>query len=1289
MRDKDSFLPLALVAVLVGGLAYWPARRGGGTASPSGAAAAAAPADAVVAQRPEWTVLAEYLGIDPESSLRRDALACGTRLVGSGTDDAAELLAKLTGIKHDTGPNVRARLMAELRVQQAFEGPGSCPGSKPEDAWEFVAGYVGARHDDLARERLVDLAPATPETEFLVATVPDPIDANARWQFDPVVSAIQSAAAASGYVLDRFEFQDWDSTTDASARRTRSTRHERYPSIILFRHQNPKEGQVDRLLVVLLAYETATTGVHEGALGRALRLAHLWRRRDEKSKPVRILGPSFSGSVDSLQRVIAPMLHRQDFAVRIVSGSATGPDNQARLQGLSKDTRVTYHATVWPDDVMLAHVLQTVYSTSFRNAIHWPQKIALLHETGSGWASGVDRVVKRFPEALQPAPVAASSWAIDNRFTRRLASVTAALSPLRQLSDDELDVTFIPFPLHISRLRSTESTTPVVATPGRVLPLVLQDHVTPTDTVPSFTPETTATATDLSLADALASLRRNGFSAIGILATDTRDKLFLAKRIAAYSPNVSLFTTEADLLLAHPDYRRFMGGMIVGSTYPLFSSVQGWTSTGRRRLQFESVAAQGTYNAALALLNYTVAGQPLTPDVPPLLDYAIPYASGSAYPAIWVTVVAREGLWPLRYAVPSRSPVLHPYQPPRNESAVEGAQLHPHLAGSSDPMSLWVIALMIMSTVLSVLHASVWLWRGEIRRLMDGRRVPAWRMLRDAAEADQAKDGREVYLLTSLLALVPVQAGCCVLLTLSLGGESNLPWFVAAAQRVLDSDVLFAERAGAALGLAGLLFVLLAFGALTAAVRDLMRNVWLLGGQSRFVRVAGAVAVVVSASAVVMGTGFAWFLLANPTMGRPFLYRAAHLANGISPALPIIVISVGLYLWSVAHLRRLTHPAVVRDVRNEAAYGTLAQGRFASLCDDIIGLTTHPVSQLALPVKIAVGCVVATVFVLVSLRGVSTVDAWPLTGFLICAWLVAEGLACLSLAYATDLWIRLRRLTRALAVDPIAPAFGRVPRMLFHDRFSPAYPHRDPVQQISVEAGALRAALRVPTATAQTTLGAPATLTVSDALGPVDAARTEEILEDMERPIACSDKRGSVVSGDWCRVVTGAGTLLAAFRRSPHRTRIADLMPGTTEEPLDRWCRAAEALVVLPVAQLVRETLARVVQGLLFATVGVLLLAAFLASVPVQSRQTMVGIAWFYIAVLSAVALTVFVQADRDELLSRLTGSPAGRINWDAAFLGKLLVYVALPLLTLFASQFPELTDVLGAWLAPMQAQLP
>lgn len=128
---------------------------------------------------------------------------------------------------------------------------------------------------------------------------------------------------------------------------------------------------------------------------------------------------------------------------------------------------------------------------------------------------------------------------------------------------------------------------------------------------------------------------------VGLLATDPRDKLYLARLIRQYCPDVALFTVQSDLLYAHPEYNRYLEGMIVGSTYPLFNSNQLWSPPRQgstQRLQFPRNMAQGAYNATLALL-----------DRGELVDYGAPFGSqlGRPQPPIWLTVVGHEALWPL------------------------------------------------------------------------------------------------------------------------------------------------------------------------------------------------------------------------------------------------------------------------------------------------------------------------------------------------------------------------------------------------------------------------------------------------------------------------------------------------------------------------------------------------------------------------------------------------------------------------------------------------------------------
>src|SRR5262245_34731261 len=101
------------------------------------------------------------------------------------------------------------------------------------------------------------------------------------------------------------------------------------------------------------------------------------------------------------------------------------------------------------------------------------------------------------------------------------------------------------------------------------LDLSLHEVGEPQDVIPLMSPEITSSIAYLVLSHILSVINNEDVRYVGLLATDTRDKLFLAEQIRLYCPNVQLFTTESDLLYSHPKYVRFTRGMIVSSTYPL------------------------------------------------------------------------------------------------------------------------------------------------------------------------------------------------------------------------------------------------------------------------------------------------------------------------------------------------------------------------------------------------------------------------------------------------------------------------------------------------------------------------------------------------------------------------------------------------------------------------------------------------------------------------------------------------------------------------------------------------
>ena len=73
-----------------------------------------------------------------------------------------------------------------------------------------------------------------------------------------------------------------------------------------------------------------------------------------------------------------------------------------------------------------------------------------------------------------------------------------------------------------------------------------------------------------------------------------------------HCPATVLFTLNSDLLYAYPNVNTATRGMIIITPYPLFNLEQLWTydyGGGNSRLQFSNQAAEGVYNATLALLH--------------------------------------------------------------------------------------------------------------------------------------------------------------------------------------------------------------------------------------------------------------------------------------------------------------------------------------------------------------------------------------------------------------------------------------------------------------------------------------------------------------------------------------------------------------------------------------------------------------------------------------------------------------------------------------------------------------
>ena len=484
--------------------------------------------------------------------------------------------------------------------------------------------------------------------EALIATIPDPVDSHARWTFDRYLDSIRRGAESSGFMLDRFGPASWWQSAEPPAaaatisgpttvapvlppRPVRGPRHEHEPGLVLLRH-----GDGVRLLLVMLVPETATQGIYGIAMRSALDTA---RALQQPGTTIRILGPWYSGSVPSLGLALDLWRSHQPNAprIRIVSGTADTLSNRALIRPSNDrgESDVSYAATVVPNSVLMRVLAEHLTEAPrFR-----PVRIAILAESNTTFGQALVANIKKAIEAKAGASEKASTSA-----------------------NSVATVDVFSFPMHISRLRvaaeearaSAARREPVgqTATPLRSDPQTLF-----TDVLPPMTPGSTASSSELALADMLATVRRRHVDYIGILNTDARDRIFLAREIARHAPDTQLFMLAGDILYLHPDAHASLRGAILIGTYPLHLPAQQWASHDPTKPQmlFANNGSEGVYNAALALLAHTADGEPEGQSDSVLLDYGRQEAYGARdperafqVPSVWISTVGRDGLWPVR-----------------------------------------------------------------------------------------------------------------------------------------------------------------------------------------------------------------------------------------------------------------------------------------------------------------------------------------------------------------------------------------------------------------------------------------------------------------------------------------------------------------------------------------------------------------------------------------------------------------------------------------------------------------
>ena len=752
---------------------------------------------------------------------------------------------------------------------------------------------------------------------FLIATVPDPVHTRLPLFFDRQIDAIEEAAQEDGYLFARasmpWDTKDHAEDTDYRLRLQQQDYQglkESHPGLMIFRKvpraigakssqesstqaasATPEARTARQSLFVFVVGETPTGGINKDQFNEAIQAIRDICSPKQECAPYSaterlfVLGPTFSGSLYSLKGLLLDAeTGDSGFSQAVVhSGTASDFDTIKWFEDsfpVAKESppRVVFRTFQESSEYALVNFLRMTCEQKYR-----PEQVAVLSEDETAYGSAY----------TIPEPGAASEAC--PRFT----GTKCQQPPKYNEADcvDETKVVRLYFPRNISQLRSAYQQNVAASgasssdekNPSRTtLQTNLDENGSDDDTVAPYSQIQTPLSQEAIMLGIDSSLQRHGVRFVLLEATNPVDSLFLIRFLRSTSLQARIVNVGSDLLLTRQsDDPRLRGTMQI-TPYPLIPVIDDseakphpLESRLHKHLVFPDSDSTGSFNALLSLLTVQNQNRPVPSacgfpdgraqcvDLPAgnYAEYGWPSAAGPAptqdadklplndlAPSLWLTVLGRDGYWPIAILGTGDSTSAGPSlpAPQRLIHAVCSTTISLKCFTLSPPQG-WIL-LCSLSIVLLVLYV-ITLTRGSI---------------------------------TSTSKFLVKFAPVC-------DGWRNFIFFAAGALLCLTMVAELWPWAYWTTGFGG--FGYLLFAGLVVAV--IFLGIVILSAEL-WVRGAGFLA---SIMAIVCLLAFAGVFLAAGVLRQdphPFfnlaLYRYVNISSGTSPVIPFLLL-VGAALW--------------------------------------------------------------------------------------------------------------------------------------------------------------------------------------------------------------------------------------------------------------------------------------------------------------------------------------------------------------------------------------------------------
>jgi hypothetical protein len=798
------------------------------------------------------------------------------------------------------------------------------------------------------------------------------------------------------------------------------------------------------------------------------------------------------------------------------------------------------------------------------------------------------------------------------------------------------------FPRDLSRLRNASPDTFGVQPTGptRAMPISAQglawnwkDANPDVDRVPSFSGPQEPLSQQAVMLSISESIRRQGIQYVGIAATDIFDILFVSKFLTIAAPNLRLFVLDSDLLMVSSGSDgRELNGTLAVTTYPLSTWQEDWSQASgaapdtSRALDVRispSRLSEGIYHA----VSYQLGRMP---------DYAereIQYPDVSQ--PLWLTMVGRAGFWP----VAMQSAEITP-------TAATAAGKHP--AGSARRLTYNP-----RDGITLILHSVLLAWCLVHFLGMALARSQKWI---DWLAQFQVRG-------TGALA----QQHACYLMCASLAlSAMSLSLVISYARVRWCGDFMFNASHGYDLYYGS--YAVLGLALFVSACWIAPVNLW-RGTACIFVAFPWGLYVT---------TLVVWFHLNDfaGEQGAFFALRTFYWADGVSALLPVELLWLLYYIWAWIFIRKARLSASKRIlIPDLGLLGSATKG--LKDCADRLASATDNLIFDARTARWLMAGVLGAFVVLRPCRLLRSVEGPWYDRLMLSLVLVICLLIILSWGRYIFIWSNLRKVLRGLELTKLRHAFSRFPKeyswhaLWYEDAQRRAY-------TISARSVECYRALTVRLAPR----GGP-----TPELQQMITAFENVIESDTKE--ALGDRRAAAVEALQIIFRSRAEELLRGGLRARWDN---DEMAEVADRP-EQGDKAAESKHPCGVAVLAENFIALRFIGLIhyesaqlknlvaLLSSGFVLALLAIASYPFLARRECVWGLGIVFMVFGAAIIVSFAQMDRDAILSRLSRTEAGQLDWSFAL--RVASYGTVPLLALLTSQFPSIGRSLFSWLAP------